>query len=51
MNEETNDKVRAAVREQYGEVARSGGAVGCAPSCCSPGAGASLGLGYSAEDL
>lgn len=51
MNEQTKDEVRAAVREQYGNVARTAGAVGCAPSCCGPGASASLALGYSQEDL
>jgi SAM-dependent methyltransferase len=50
MNKRTNDEVRAAVREQYGAVARSA-ATGCAPSCCGPGADASLKLGYSSEDL
>ncbi|MBL8742063.1 MAG: arsenite methyltransferase, partial [Myxococcales bacterium] len=47
MNEQTKDEVRTAVREQYGNVARTAGAVGCAPSCCGPGANASLALGYS----
>ena len=51
MNDETKDEVRAAVREQYGNVARSAGAVGCAPGCCGPGASASVALGYSEEDL
>lgn len=51
MSERTNDEVRAAVREQYGEVARTVGASSCAPSCCGPNAGASSRLGYSAEDL
>lgn len=51
MNEETKDQVRAAVREQYGAVARSKTTSGCAPSCCGPGAEASLKLGYSEEDL
>ncbi len=50
MNEQRNDEVRAAVREQYGAVARAGGG-GCAPGCCGPGASASLALGYSADDL
>jgi SAM-dependent methyltransferase len=45
-----DDQVRAAVREQYGKVARSNGSC-CAPGCCGPSAGASLGLGYSADDL
>lgn len=51
MNEQSKDQVRAAVREQYGNIARgvSGGC--CAPGTCGPGAEASLGLGYSAEDL
>ncbi len=49
MDERTKDEVRAAVREQYGNVARAGG--GCAPSCCGPGAEASLSLGYAPEDL
>ena len=51
MNEETKDQVRTAVREQYGKVARTAGASGCAPSCCGPGPEASLALGYSEEDL
>lgn len=51
MNEPTRDEVRTAVREQYGKVARSNGAIGCSPSCCAPGASASLELGYSPEDL
>ena len=51
MNEQTKDEVRAAVRDQYGKVARTDGATGCAPSCCAPGANSSLKLGYSSEDL
>jgi len=51
MNEQTKDEVRAAVREQYGNVARTAGTVGCAPGCCGPGASASLALGYTQEDL
>ncbi|MFO0548607.1 MAG: arsenite methyltransferase [Polyangiaceae bacterium] len=50
MNEQTKDEVRAAVRDQYGKVARQN-ATGCAPSCCGSGADMSLKLGYSAEDL
>lgn len=50
MDEHSNDEVRAAVREQYGAVAR-GSSGGCAPACCGPGAGASLALGYSEADL
>jgi len=51
MNEQTKDQVRATVREQYGTVARTAGAVGCAPGCCGPGASASLALGYSEAEL
>lgn len=51
MNEEKKDQVRAAVREQYGNVARATGAGGCAPGCCGPSAVSSLALGYSEEDL
>lgn len=53
MNEQSKDEVRAKVREQYGSVARSAGACGCGPSCCTPGASGtgSLALGYSEEDL
>ncbi len=51
MNEQKKDDVRAAVREQYGNVARTSGAQGCAPGCCGPGANASLALGYAPEDL
>jgi SAM-dependent methyltransferase len=47
MNEPTHDDIRAAVREQYGNVARSS----CTPGCCSPDVDKSLQLGYSAEDL
>jgi arsenite methyltransferase len=52
MNEHTKDEVRAAVREHYGNIARSeAGASCCAPGSCGPGANASLALGYTAEDL
>jgi SAM-dependent methyltransferase len=52
MSERVKDEVRAAVREQYGAVARAKGNVGCAPSCCGTSRGeASLKLGYSPEDL
>ena len=50
MNEQAKDEVRAAVREEYGSIAR-GAKGGCGTGCCGPGAGASLGLGYSSEDL
>ena len=51
MNEQSKDQVRTAVREQYGNVARATGPSSCAPGCCGPDTGASLKLGYSAEDL
>jgi SAM-dependent methyltransferase len=52
MNTQTDDDVRAAVREQYGKVARTVVAdCGCATGCCGPNPKASLELGYSAEDL
>jgi SAM-dependent methyltransferase len=46
MNRKTNEEVRAAVREHYGEIAQ-----GCIPGCCGSAADAGLALGYSAEDL
>ena len=48
---DTKDKVRAAVREQYGNVARAKSDSSCAPGCCGPDAGASLKLGYSEADI
>lgn len=51
MSEQTKDTVRAAVREQYGNVARAKTSGACAPGCCGPAPDASLALGYSAEDL
>jgi arsenite methyltransferase len=52
MNDETKEKQRTAVRDQYGAVARANGTTGCAPACCgAAGADASLKLGYSADDL
>lgn len=45
------EEVRKTVRDHYAEVARTDGAVGCAPGCCAPGAESSLALGYSEEDL
>lgn len=44
------DEIRAAVRDQYGAVAR-GAATGCAPSCCGPTPTSSAALGYSADEL
>jgi SAM-dependent methyltransferase len=51
MNEQTKDEVRAAVREQYGNVARAADAAACGPGCCGGNASASLALGYSEADL
>ena len=55
-----NDKVKHAVRERYGRIAKQGGSCGCAPTCCSPtgtakednhdAAAVSQGLGYSADE-
>lgn len=49
--EHTKDDVRAAVRDQYGSIARGTTGGCCAPGTCGPGAEASLALGYSADDL
>jgi len=52
------DAIRAAVRDQYGSVARSGSqaqagdaAASCAPGCCGINPSSSLDLGYSDADL
>jgi len=53
MTQRTDDEIRGAVREFYGQVAGKG-ATGCAPGCCGPTtnpAGASLRLGYDESDL
>jgi SAM-dependent methyltransferase len=51
MNTMTNDEIRAAVRAQYGKVAREA-APACAPGCCGGSTpDMSLRLGYSAEEL
>ncbi|MCA9593297.1 MAG: arsenite methyltransferase [Myxococcales bacterium] len=47
---ESNDQVRATVRDHYAQVAEAEKG-GCAPGCCGVPAGSSLSLGYSAEDL
>ncbi|MFO0634576.1 MAG: arsenite methyltransferase [Nannocystaceae bacterium] len=49
MPERNEEDVRAAVRERYGSVARTG--TSCGPACCGPAPQASLALGYSADDL
>ena len=51
MSDQTNDEVRAAVREQYGNVARTEGAAAWAPGCCGPTPDSSLALGYSQDEL
>jgi len=51
MEAKTKDEIRAAVRAQYGSVARGATTTGAAPSCCGPKPEASLALGYSAEEL
>jgi len=45
------EDVRITVREHYGQVAESKGAVACAPGCCGTTAATSAALGYSAEEL
>lgn len=51
MNIQQKDKVRQAVREQYGAIAEAKVESCCAPSCCAPVPSGSAALGYSAEDL
>ena len=57
QNQTSADDVRAAVREQYGKVARATPAApatagACAPGCCGGATpAASLKLGYSADEL
>jgi arsenite methyltransferase len=46
MNDQTKDEIRAAVRQQYGDIANA-----CTPGCCGPGPEASGKLGYTPEDL
>jgi arsenite methyltransferase len=45
------EEVRNTVREHYGKVAETDGAVGCAPGCCGATASASAALGYSSDEL
>lgn len=47
----TSDRVRGSVRDHYGKVAETDGAVGCAPGCCAAKPETSLALGYTAEEL
>ncbi len=51
MNEMNPDQIRAAVRQQYSAVALAQTSSSCAPGCCGPAPEASLGLGYSEEEL
>ncbi|MDD5307441.1 MAG: arsenite methyltransferase [Deltaproteobacteria bacterium] len=51
MNEQTKDEARAAVREQYGNIARSTTGGGCGTGCCGGSADTSLKFGYSPGDL
>ncbi|MBK8480678.1 MAG: arsenite methyltransferase [Proteobacteria bacterium] len=50
-HDEKHDKLRAAVRDQYGEVAKESSSSCCSPGCCAPAPNASLALGYSPEEL
>lgn len=50
MNQNDEDRVRAAVRDEYARIAKATEG-SCAPGCCGPGADKSLALGYSEEDL
>jgi len=55
MTKRTSDDIRAAVRAQYGAVARRNaearGSSACSPGCCSPRPGASRALGYDPKEL
>ncbi len=52
MTQRSHDEVRGAVRELYGQVAKSDGAVGCVPGCCGGvNEKLSLALGYTEEEL
>ena len=51
MDSSSAEEVRNTVRDHYGKVAESNGAVGCAPGCCGADPAASSALGYSAEEL
>jgi arsenite methyltransferase len=45
------DNIRQAVREHYGEVARTDGACGCGPGCCGTTPASSLALGYTPSEI
>ncbi len=51
MEQQTNDEIRAKVRDDYGQVARTGPGASCAPGCCGPSPDASRELGYTEDDL
>jgi len=57
MHNVKHDEIRQAVRQTYGQVAQSGSACGCAPTCCDSGTpqgsakAVSVGLGYSQQDV
>jgi arsenite methyltransferase len=52
MTDRTEDEVRAAVRDQYGKVARKESSSCCGTGCCSGASpDASLALGYTQEEL
>src|SRR4051794_31963753 len=51
MDGSAAEEVRNTVREHYGKVAASNGAVGCAPGCCGATPVASAKLGYSPDEL
>lgn len=51
MDSSSAEEVRNTVREHYGKVAETNGAVGCAPGCCGEGPTASSALGYSSDEL
>jgi len=57
MKNVKHDEIRQAVRQNYGQVAQSESACGCAPSCCDGGTAqggakvVSVGLGYSQQDV
>jgi arsenite methyltransferase len=51
MDQVSTDEVRSIVREHYGKVAETSGAVGCAPGCCGGQPSSSGALGYSSDEL
>jgi len=51
MSEQKNESVRAAVRDRYGEIARSATSAACTTSCCGSNPDAGQRLGYSEEEI